>query len=169
MTVTAEIAGQIDTALLCMCIAAVGLIFFQEQRGIGQTEPVYALFDIADHKPVVRTGYQPGNHFLNAIRILIFIHEDFLECLPQFLCGIGPNDVFRRRRRVQEYVQAEVFQVVEIDPAFFSLCLSVRISKIFCQLHQSCNIRFHTSQSIQPFPFRWHKPHIFHVRKLFLA
>ena len=69
----------------------------------------------------------------------------------------------------REYVQAEVFQVVEIDPAFFSLCLSVRISKIFCQLHQSCNIRFHTSQSIQPFPFRWHKPHIFHVRKLFLA
>ena len=80
----AEVPPQVDTALHGLFITAEGLVFIEEQRRVGQAEAVDALLDIADHEAVIVARDETGNEFLDTVRILVLIDEDFFILTAQF-------------------------------------------------------------------------------------
>ena len=94
------------------------MVFLQKQRRVGQAEAIDALLDIADHETVVLTGNEAGNEFLDAVRILVFVDEDLFILAAQLFGCRRRHGMFRRGIGGEEDLQAEMFQVAEIDPAF---------------------------------------------------
>ena len=146
----AEVPSQVDTALHGVGIAAERPVFFQKQRWVRQAEAIDALLDIADHEAVVAAGNQGRNQFLHAVRILIFVDEHFLIGLAQFFRCRRRHGMIRLRLRRQENLQAEMFQIAEIDPALFPFRRPIGLGEISRQPHQPFHDRRHRSHAVQP-------------------
>ena len=126
----AEVPPQVDTALHGLFVAAEGLVLIQEQRRVGQAEAINALFDVADHKAIILTRNEAGNEFLDAVRILVLVDEDLFILAAQFFGCRRRHSLSRRCFRGQEDLQAEMFQIAEINPTFFLLRRPISLGKI---------------------------------------
>ena len=79
---TSEVRGHRQRATLRLsCFKR--LLFVGENFGVGVSEGVNALFDVADHKQIAVGDFQQ-NFFLQRVDVLIFVHEHEREFLSYF-------------------------------------------------------------------------------------
>ena len=78
-----EIIGEQDLARLAgggLGGVAVGAVFCEEKVGIGQTEAVDGLLDVADEEEILAVlGDGLENRLLNGVGILVFVDQDLAE------------------------------------------------------------------------------------------
>ena len=115
-------------ALRPVIVRPVGCIFFHENFGPRETELIYALFYITDHKPVVPAlrlaRDNTKQQLLHIVRVLILIDQDFRK-----MCAVHLGRRFWRNRSVfvsfRKNLQCQVFEVVKINDVLVLLGLSI--------------------------------------------
>ena len=107
-----EIIRKQDAARLSFCrFLRKRAVFFQKNGRVGQTEAVDGLLHVADKEHIAALPRDRGiNCLLHAVRILIFVHENF---------GVAPGHLAGGRRRragaVRQQAKGKMLQIVVVE------------------------------------------------------
>ena len=149
----AEVFVQIDAGLggnLCRRLIGTGKVgsklikFSEEDSGIGLSETIDALFDVADHKEIAgiclvfpvsnRRGMASGDRlqegFLDGRDVLVFINEDEAVSVAELEGEIGGLVILLKQ------LKRQVFEVGEVEDILSSFGVVISLEEVLLQIQE---------------------------------